>query len=267
MPEQSAINREAASRSFNSVPADYDTYRPSYPRELVDSLIELTGIPPAGKILEVGAGTGKATLLFAERGFSIVCIEPGANLAAVAARNLGAFPGVQFEISRFEDWPETASWFDLVLSAQAFHWVSKEVGYAKAARALKSNGSLALFWNMYPGFEGQLAAELDDLYREIAPGLGSPLSAVDEAIRQRIGEIEASGCFGPVTVKRFPWSMHYTTSQYQGLLNTYSDHLLLPAATRQRLSAAIGEAIEKHGGSIERPYVAVLYVAQKLPHQ
>ena len=267
MVDKSAADWKEDSRSFDSVPDDYDVYRPGYPKELVDSLIELTGIPPAGKILEIGAGTGKATLLFAERGFSILCIEPGANLAAVAARNLKAYPGVQFEISRFEAWIETAGQFDLVLSAQAFHWVPKEVGYTKAASALKPRGHLALFWNMYPGFETQLAAEFDKVYQKIAPGLGSPFSVTDEAIQQRVVEIEASGCFGTVTVKRFPWSMRYTTRQYQGLLNTYSDHLRLSGVTRQHLIHAIGEVIDSHGGSIERPYVAVLYVAQKLPHR
>ena len=264
MPEKSVIDRKADSQSFDTVADLYDLHRPGYPPELIDAILELTGIPPAGKILEIGSGTGKASLLFAQRGYSILCIEPGENLAAVAARNLEAFPGVQFEISRFEDWPETTGAFDLALSAQAFHWVPKEISYAKAARTLKPHGHLALFWNMYPGFEGQLAADLDKIYREIAPELGSPFTATDEAVQQRVREIEESGCFGPVTVRRFPWSMRYSTKEYLGLLNTYSDHLRLPEQTRNRLFSSIGEVIEKLGGSVVRPYIAVLYVAEKV---
>jgi SAM-dependent methyltransferase len=267
MTEKSATYWYEASRSFNSVPADYDAYRPGYPRELVDSLIELTGISPSGKILEIGAGTGKATRLLAERGFSILCIEPGPALAVVAARNLQAFPVVQFEVCRFEDWQGIANSFDLVFSAQAFHWVPKEVGYARAARALKSQGYLALFWNTYPGFKGKLAADLDKIYQEIAPELKGGSSSTEAAIQNRVGEMEASGNFGPVTVRRFPWSIRYTSRQYQGLMNTYSDHLLLPEAARQKLFKAVGDLIDSYGGSIERPYDAVLYVAQKLPQR
>jgi SAM-dependent methyltransferase len=264
MTEKTEIDWKSDSQSFDTVADLYDTYRPGYPSKLIDSILELTGIPPNGKILEIGAGTGKATLPFAQRGYSILCVEPGEKLAAVAARNLKAFPGVQFEISRFEDWQETVGAFDLVFSAQAFHWVPKEIGYTKAARALKPHGHLALFWNMYPGFEGQLAADLDKIYREIAPGLGSPFSANDEAIQQRVREIEESDHFGPVSVRRHSWTKRYNTKEYLGLLNTYSDHLRLSDETRMRLFLSIGKAIEKYGGSVERPYLAVLYVAEKV---
>jgi len=264
MPERSALEWKKDSQSFDRVAESYDEFRPTYPPELVEAVIALTGLPPAGKILEIGSGTGKASMLFARRGYSIVCIEPGENLAAVAARNLKAFPGVQFESVRFEDRQQEPAGFDLVMSAQAFHWVPKEVGYAKAARALRPHGHLALFWNMYPGFEGQLAADLDKTYREIAPGLGSPFNATDEEVQKRVLEIEQSGFFGPVTVRRFPWSMRYGTKEYLGLLNTYSDHLRLPEQTRARLMSSIAEVIEKHGGSVVRPYIAVLYVAEKV---
>jgi len=264
MSEKSVLDWKKDSQSFDRVAEFYDDFRPTYPPELVQAVIALSGLPPAGKILEIGSGTGKASLLFARGGYSILCIEPGENLAAVAARNLKAFPGVQFEIIRFEDWQEEPAGFDLVMSAQAFHWVPKEIGYAKAARALKPHGHLALFWNMYPGFEGQLAVDLDKIYREIAPGLGSPFHTTDEEVQRRSHEIEESSCFGPVTVRRFPWSMRYTTKEYLGLLNTYSDHLRLPEQTRERLLYSIADVIEKYGGSVVRPYIAVLYVAEKV---
>lgn len=169
MVDKSGPNWKKASQSFDSIPNDYDTYRPGYPQELVDSIVKQTNMPQNGKILEIGSGTGKATRGFAERCFSIYCIEPGANLAAVAARNLRAYPGVQFEICRFEDWPETVTGFDLAISAQAFHWVPNKIGYAKVSHVLKPNGYMALFWNMHLGFQGQLAVDSDNIYREIAP--------------------------------------------------------------------------------------------------
>jgi hypothetical protein len=75
--------------------------------------------------------------------------------------------------------------------------------------------------------------------------------------------INDSGCFNRVLVKKFPWSARYDTRQYLGLLNTYSDHLLLTPKIRQHLFDGVAHVIERHGGSIERPYVAVLFVTQK----
>ena len=263
MSEKTADERKKDSQSFDTVAGLYNEYRPDYPQELVDSLIALSRLPEGGRILEVGSGTGKATRLFARQGYSIHCIEPGMNLTAVAARNLQAYPQVSFEITRFEEWQERPAEFDLVISAQAFHWVPGEIGYPKAARTLKPGGSLALFWNMYPGFHGQIAADLDRIYTEITPGLDNPQNAIEETIQERTEEITQSGCFGPVIVRRFPWSQTYRTREYLGLLNTYSDHLCLPAQTRQRLSEGIAAVIDAQGGSVEREYVSVLYVAQK----
>ena len=263
MVEKSALDRKKDSQSFDTVARQYDEFRPTYPPELVDSVIALSRLPEGGCILEVGSGTGKATRLFARRGFAVHCIEPGGNLAAVAARNLQEYPRVTFEIARFEESPDHPAEFDLVMSAQAFHWVSAEIGYPKAARSLKPGGSLALFWNMHPGFHGQFAADLDEIYRKITPELDAPEKTIEETIHERTGEITQSGCFGPVTVRRFPWSLTYQTRDYIGLLNTHSDHIRLPAQTRQRLFEGIAALVDAHGGSIKREYIAVLYIAQK----
>jgi SAM-dependent methyltransferase len=262
MTERSPVEWRKDSQSFDTVAEDYDAFRPGYPAELVDCLVELTGLAPGSPVLEIGSGTGIATLLFARRGCQVLGLEPGSNLAAIAAHNLSDYPLVKFELCRFEDWRETPAAFDVVTSAQAFHWIPPEIGYAKAARALKPGGYLALFWNMYPGMTGPLKDELDQVYAEFFPEAMEPIP-MEVAIQERSAAIEASGYFGPVTVRRFPWSMCYTTQQHLGLLNTYSDHLALPTERRQQLFRAVGETIDRHGGTIERPYVAVLFVAQK----
>lgn len=51
--------------------------------------------------------------------------------------------------------------------------------------------------------------------------------------------------------------------EYLGLLNTYSDHLRLSEQRRKVLFEGIAESIERHGGYIEKPYLAVLYLAQR----
>ena len=149
------------------------------------------------------------------------------------------------------------------MSAQAFHWISGEVGYPKAARSLKLGGALALFWNMHQGFHEQVAEDIQAIYRKIAPELASEDDSIEETIQERTEEIIQSGCFGPVTIQRFPWSCTYRTSEYIGLLNTHSDHIRLPARSRQRLLEAISTVIDANGGSIKREYIAVFYLAHK----
>ena len=58
--------------TFNNVAELYDEVRPGYPEALIEDALTLSEIPPDGRILEIGCGTGKATLPFARRGYAIV---------------------------------------------------------------------------------------------------------------------------------------------------------------------------------------------------
>src|SRR2546423_702505 len=112
--------------SFNSAAQAYDAVRPSYPPGLVRKIVQKAGLTPESRILEIGAGTGKASLLFARRGYEMLCLEPGMQMGEIARKNLAAYPGVKVETITFEEWPVQKGAFDLAISAQAFHWVNQE---------------------------------------------------------------------------------------------------------------------------------------------
>ena len=256
------IDWQADSRSFNRVAEIYDAFRPGYPEELVETALRKSRIPDGGKILEIGSGTGKATLPFARRGYSILCIEPGENLARVAQENLRDWPLVKWEIATFQDWQARAEEFDLVISAQAFHWVPKPAGFVKAAKVLKKSGYLAIFWNMQGANEGPVFEELERVYHERAPEMDDNISA-EEVILQREQELRVCGCFEDVELIRFPWTRRYDTRQYLGLMNTFSDHLRMSEAQHAYLAEGVAEVLERHGGGIDKPYQAVLYMGVK----
>ncbi len=257
------IDWKEESQRFDKVAKLYDIYRPSYPPELIDDIISLSGIQPEAQILEIGSGTGIATRLFAQRGFSILCLEPGQNLISVASEKLKSYPKVRFERCRFENWTVNQGAFDLFISAQAFHWVPQEVGFPKAATALKQHGHLALFWNMYPRIEGAIGTDLDQAYRKQIPETVIDDTPFEELIEKRAKSLEAHGFFENVVTRTYPWSAHYKTKAYLGLLNTYSDHLRLSKQRRNALFEEIADVIEQHGGIVEKPYLAVLYLARK----
>ena len=129
-------------RVFGEVADDYDRVRPGYPDQLVDDVLAAAG---AGPVLEVGAGTGKATVAFAARGAEITCIEPDPRMAEVLRRKL---PEVPIVVTSFEDWrPDRA--YGLLYSAQAWHWIDQEQRADLAWRALAPGGLFAPFWNSY----------------------------------------------------------------------------------------------------------------------
>ncbi len=264
-PKQKSIDWKKDSRSFDTVAELYDTYRPSYPDDLIQTILERTGIKPGARVLEIGCGTGKATVQFAQRGVLILALDPGRNLLAVARRNLQAYPNVKFCLTTFEDWPIDAGEFQLVISAQAFHWVTKDVGFAKVAQALRPNGHLALFWNMQPKEHGGVFEAITRAYAARAPELAAEQNDYEGLIQQRQAAIHECGYFLPVETCRFPWTVRYSTQQYLGVLNTHSDHLRLSPEKRASLFDEIGQVVEAHGGFVEKSYVAVLYLAQVRP--
>jgi ubiquinone/menaquinone biosynthesis C-methylase UbiE len=59
--------------TFDSVAKKYEEARLGYPDELFEKLIEVTGIDTEkSNLLEIGCGTGKATVSLAKKGFKIL---------------------------------------------------------------------------------------------------------------------------------------------------------------------------------------------------
>ncbi len=246
---------------FDGIAEEYDAVRPGYPPALVADVLRRAALPPDASLLEVGSGPGNATRQFAPAGHPITCVEPGMQLAALAASNLEQYPNVRIENARFEDWPIREGEFHLVYAAQSFHWVDPEVAYVRAARCLREGGTLALFWNRPAGTDPALRAALDAVYERCAPGISRvtrplELPGVEEGVAR-------TGCFGPVEISQYPWTDVRSAEEYARLVATYSDHAALPEDERRALLDSLQEAVERHGGTIAAAHVAVLYFARR----
>jgi SAM-dependent methyltransferase len=251
---------------FDEVAALYERARPGYPNQLIDDVVTLSGIEPTGRILEIGAGTGKATVPFASRGFEMVCLEPGAVMAGFARAKVSAFPCVRVFSSTFEDWPLETGAFDLIISAQAFHWVAPDVRFVKSAAALRHGGALAIFGNSVLRRPSPLRDALDAAYQRHAPELGrTPLASWYADAESVMKSFDESGRFQPVRWLKYPWSIEYTTEAYVGLLQTHSDHQVLAPGRLGPLLAAVGQVLKAHGGTINIAYETHLYVARRKP--
>ena len=124
---------------FGEIAEQYDTYRPSYPDALFDTIVEFGDLHAGDRALEIGAGTGKATAGFVRRGLDVHALEPSPGMAAVLRAK-----GVDAEETLFEHWnPAPAGGFRLVYAAQAWHWVHGDDRYERVAAALQPGGTVA----------------------------------------------------------------------------------------------------------------------------
>jgi SAM-dependent methyltransferase len=227
-----------------------------------DDICALSTIPDGGDILEIGCGTGQATVPFAQRGYRIRCVEMGAELAALARRNLATYPTVEVLSGTFETAPLADATYDLVISAT--HWVDP-ASYPKLARVLRPQGAIALFWNKHiaSDVDGGFFDRAQAAYRQHAPGFvreeGIPTA---ETLPDESAALAATGLFGDFTVRRYPWVERYDTASYLRLLDTYSNYRALPPEQRQRLYGGIAAILDSQfGGQIAKQYLTVLYIA------
>lgn len=253
---------ETRKRSFGADAEAYDAVRPRYPAALIDRVATHARITPETRALEIGSGTGIATLPFAEMGCAIRCLELSDAMAAVARRKLARFPRVVVETVRFEDWAGEESAFDLVFCAQAWHWLPPDA-HARIRAILRAGGTLAVFANWVTSN----LPEAQPAYRRHAPEVfthqdGDPPEDVESRIAEVRASFEQSGCYEGIEIHRFPWERSFGADEYVRLIGTYSDHATLPPDVREPLLADIAAAIEEAGGSVTRKYEAVLLLAR-----
>jgi SAM-dependent methyltransferase len=243
----------------------YAEVRPGYPDALIEDIISLSGIPPGGRILEIGCGPGNATLPFAQRGHPILAVELGEKLSALARRNLAQYPQVEIVTAAFEDWPLQEAVFDLAISADAFHWIVPEIGYPKVRQALKPGGSLAFFWNAPSGKEMDWMQSVAKVYRQRAPEAVNPQTrfSADWVVETVSGTIRESGCFEAPLVRRYELCRQETADQFIKNLWTFSSHRELDPAQRNHLYQGIREVLDAAGGVVEVPHCVVLFMAKR----
>jgi SAM-dependent methyltransferase len=253
-------------RFFDEAAETYDRARQEYPPELFLALVELSGIPENGRILEIGPGTGKATRPMAEQGYVITAVELGTSLAAVARRNLGSFPAVDIQVAGFEDWSLPEEPFDLVMAATAWHWLDQKPAIEKAARALRPGGALAIFgYTHVAGGTEQFFIDAQECYERWDPKTpqGIRLTHPDD-IEIHTADIEASGLFDLPLHRRFLWERTYTTRMYLDVLHTYAGNLAMEPDARAGLFGCIEKLLgERYGGEIAKAYLCDLIVARK----
>jgi SAM-dependent methyltransferase len=252
--------------TFNEVAESYHGVRPPLPPEVFDEFVTLTNIPPRGRVLEVGCGTGRATTTLARLGYHIVAVELGDALAAVARRNLAPFAHAEVINAPFEEWPLPHEPFDVVTAFDAWHWLDPAIALDKAARALRPGGAIAIVAGDHvAGGDIDFFNEMQDCYERFMPGTPKGLRcqhADDIAPKDR--GLATHPEFDVPVFRRWIQETAYTTETYFDLLRSFSGHIALAPENRDALFACLEELLEsRYGGRVRRATLVELCVARR----
>jgi SAM-dependent methyltransferase len=158
--------------------------------------------------------------------------------------------------------------FDLIYAATAWRWLDPAIRYHKAHRLLRSGGHLA-FWSAqhaFPAGFDPFFTEIQEVYNAIGEGWTGrwPPPPPDQVVDDS-AEIEASGFFDDIRVRRYVWETLYTADEYIALLNTFSGHITMETAKRAHLYREIRRRIGRRPDPrVRRHWLAILHVARRI---
>src|SRR6266404_5525488 len=130
---------------FNRM-ADVYPARPPYPPALIDALADLArAAGPGARVGDLGAGIGHVALPLAARGFDVTAVEPAASMLAELRATAGRrnLPVRAFHAAA-EALPVATASLDLVVVADALHFLDAELTAREIARVLAPGGALAV---------------------------------------------------------------------------------------------------------------------------
>lgn len=237
--------------SFGATAAAYERFRPGYPAELLGLVTAYAG-RPVRTALEIGAGTGKATRLFARAGIAVTATDPDAAMLTELRRHVPA--EVRTACAAFEEL-RPGERYGLVYAAASLHWTRPEGRWPRAAALLEPGG-------VFASFGGPLRLA-DPAVAEAVRTARAPFLDSDEipspdgtppehAWRWPGTELRRSAWFTDVrqSVVERRWAM--SASDYLGHLSTVSAYLVLPSAEREeafrRMARVLPEVVEMDAG-------------------
>ncbi|MEV6758509.1 class I SAM-dependent methyltransferase [Streptomyces sp. NPDC051214] len=228
--------------SFGSMAEAYERFRPGYPLELFDAVLAYAD-GPVRTALEIGAGTGKATRLFAQRGVAVTASDPDAEMLAELRKHVPAH--VRTVRAAFEDLRPGGT-YGLVYAAAALHWTHPEGRWSRVAAFLEPGGVFASFGGPIrvadPAVrEAVRVARAPFLESEEVP---SPDGTPPEQDMQWPGtELQHTELFTDVRQSTLRRRMTMSARDYVGQLSTVSAYLMLSPLERKQVLRHIARVL------------------------
>ena len=247
---------------FDTIPEQFDKWRPRYCDELFADLIEYAKLNSGKTALEVGPGTGQATEPILKTGCRYLAIELGENFTEFMKKQFGSYDNFQIVNADFETYDFGRDRFDLVYSAASFQWIPEKIGYPKAYDILKSGGTFAMFMmraDTQPGggyTDEPLYSKIQEVYSEFFHPETEYKCSLDYDARDKYGFIDLER-------REYFKTREFTADDYVEYIGTHSDHIALQEPLKSKFYDGIRTVILNAGNKITLYDKIVMYLARK----
>ena len=129
---------------FDTIPEQFDKYRPRYSAELFADLIEYAEVGPGKSVLELGPGTGQATDPILNTGCDYNAIELGENLFEMMKHKYGQYPNFSIVNDDFITHDFGHQKFDMIYSAATIQWIPEEIAFGQTNMTIPYDKTVSL---------------------------------------------------------------------------------------------------------------------------
>ena len=246
-------------RVFDTIPEQFDRYRPRYCAELFDDLIAYAEITSGKSVLELGPGTGQATEPILNTGCDYYAIELGEHLFEFMKRKYGRRPNFHIVNDDFITHNFGDQKFDLIYSAATIQWIPEEIAFPKTFSLLKPGGTLAMMLTVsdYRTPNETLYARIQKVYSDyFKPEIPYTHGGF---------QYDSAPAYGYTAFERreFHGKREMTADEYVSFCGTHCDHIVIPEPYRTLFFEGLQNAVLEAGNRIVFLDTYVLYLAKK----
>ena len=244
---------------FDTIPEQFDRYRPRYCPALFADLIAYAGIGPGKTVLELGPGTGQATDPILDTGCDYHAIELGEHLVQVMNRKYGSRPNFHIVNDDFITHDFEGQQFDLIFSAATIQWIPEEIAFSKTFDLLKPGGTLAMMLT-----KGDYRTPNEALFQKIQEVYARYFHPETEYAHGSFAYANATH-YGYVDFEKreYHGERVFTADEYVSFCGTHCDHIVIPEPDKSKFFSGLREAVWEAGNRIVFQDTYVLYLTKK----
>lgn len=201
-------------------------------------------------------------------------------MAEILRDKCSDYSNVTIDVTSFEDWIYTEDQkYDMIYSAQAFHWINKDIKYQKCHELLKDKGHLVLFWYKPSGHKFPVTKDIDDQVNKVIKKYTEKyFTNKEKPVRvaltevsnndERKTELEESGLFHIISEQDYTHKIKNNPSQYLKAMKSVPAFASildgLEVNIIKKMDNEIEEIIDSYGGYVDEEFCYSLYIAQKI---
>ena len=244
---------------FDTIPEQFDKYRPTYSPELFKSLIDYASIRPGKNVLEIGPGTGQATDPILKTGCNYNAIELGEHLYEKMKSKYGGYENFHIVNDDFITHDFGNQKFDMIYSAATIQWLPEDIAFSKTYDLLTPGGTLAMMLT-----QAEYRSTNEELYQNIQK-IYDTYFKPETPYTHGAFHYNSAPDYGYKDFERreFYGERVFTADEYVAFSGTHCDHMVIPEPYKTKFFQGLHDAVMNAGNKIVFKDTYVLYLARK----